>query len=164
MIPDRHPTFSTSNTPLPPVETNGKRTVVNYSLTIEEVLYAYWQQPHIQSALEQKANFVFLTTSQEMQASFTAYSAGLQDRTFTQDALKIETLSKSIQEKTAAYVLNTLKISGKEKELEQEKELMEHAKVLANRHVEGRSGCMFTERQARHILTFLNHLNAQAKK
>lgn len=149
MIPDATPAVSV-NTILPAIENKDGKTIVTYSLTVEESLYLTWQYNGILGALAQKTMLFFLGASPQMQQAFNTVI-----REFTQQQPPaLQTVTSSIASKTATYVMNTLKLSGKQAEIDDE---LKQKQIIAEilQQSGNLKGAFITAREANVILTFV---------
>ena len=159
MISDATPTFSI-NKELPAVEKKpAGRIVITLTLSVEEILYLTWQNEAIKSSLSEKVSHIFLGASDKMQQSF-----NLAIRNYTTVPPQLSTLVDSIAAKTATYVMNTLEITKKTTEINDEKEQKKNAAQLQQNIIkQGLKGAMITAREAQVIVTFIRNYQANIK-
>ncbi|MCE5292988.1 MAG: hypothetical protein LLF94_00055 [Chlamydiales bacterium] len=94
-----------------------------------------------------------------MQVSF-----NLAIQTYTKEPPQLSILVDSIAVKIATYVMNTLKITKKTTEINDEKEQKEMAaQCLQNMSKLGHKGAIITQREAQVIVTFVEQYQANIK-
>lgn len=150
----------------PSVEQSENRVIINCPFTLSETMFAIFMQSSIQLSLSANYNLVVLGTSPTMQQDFTQWVAELNiRRKWSQDELNLSTIVSSIWKKTQTVIENELKLLSQNKEaLENEKTWQLSAQQTEKQLLlEGISGKVFTVRQAKFLLTFVDRLEKEQR-
>ena len=151
-----------SETELPPIQVEGNKMDVNFSLTIPEVIYLALYIDGIKSAVDTKANFAFMSAGEKLQRRFVELAEKrFNAREFSPEELNLDSLVTSIWMKARIVTEGQCLLFNEQDELADEKKWQDQSSILSlYSNLKGYDGKWFTARQ---LNLFKNSLEDIAK-
>jgi hypothetical protein len=142
--------ISCGQQPPPPVQNGNNHTILNFSLTIPELMCVDFFREPVLLTLQKKVGLIYLGTSPGMQASFDERVKGIASKSnFSKEELSLQTLVASIWQKTKTWNENILAQQNVEKDIQSEKTMQSQAdSAMLSFSSAGNFGKIFTARQA----------------